>query len=231
MSIDPIRKTAQALRHWQVRHQAMANNLANVSTTGFKAERVFGELLNGQALQSNAGTDFTQGAFAETGGSLDMAIAGEGFLVVRTPAGERLVRGGSFELDANSRIVDGSGHPLLGERGPLVVPPGEIIIDAQGQVHVDGALLGRLKVVTVAAYDGLEHEAGGRFRIPEDQIKPMRPEDTDVRQGFIEESNQGAVEGMIEMIQIQRAHAAVERALEALDGALRTVVNDIGRPS
>ncbi len=231
MSIDPIRRTAQALRHWEVRHQAMANNLSNVGTTGFKAERVFGELLQGQALQTNSGTDFTQGSLTQTGRPLDIAIGGEGFLVVRTGAGERLVRGGSFEVDAKNRIVDAHGNALLGENGDLVIPPGEVSIDRKGQVHVDGGLIGRLKVVSLRTYEGMEHEAGGRFRVAAEQVRPLRAEDSDIRQGSIEESNQGAVEGMIEMIQVQRAHAAVERALEALDGALRTVVTDIGRPS
>jgi flagellar basal-body rod protein FlgF len=230
VSIDPIRRTAQALRHWEIRHQAMSNNLSNTGTTGFKAERVFGELLQGQALQTNSGTDFSQGALTQTDRPLDVAIGGEGFLVIRTSVGERLVRGGSFEVDSKSRIVDAQGNELLGERGTLVIPPGEVTIDRAGQGHVDGALLDRLKVVTLRSYDGMQHEAGGRFRVPEDQIRPLKPEDSEIRQGFVEESNQGAVEGMIEMIQVQRAHAAVERALEALDGALRTVVNEIGRP-
>jgi len=231
MSTDTIRRTAQALRHWEVRHQAMANNLSNISTTGFKAQRVFGELLRGQDLRTNGATDFTQGALTQTDRPLDIAIGGEGFLVVRTGAGERLVRGGSFEIDAQSRIVDAAGNPLLGDRGSLVVPPGELSIDREGQIRVDGALIDRLKMVSLRTFDGIEHEAGGRFRIAEDQLTTLLPEDSDIKQGFIEESNQGAVEGMIEMIQIQRAHTAVQRALEALDGALRTVVNDIGRAS
>lgn len=231
MSIDPIRKTAQALRHWEIRHQAMSNNLSNISTTGFKAERVFGELLGDQQLATRAGTDFTQGAMTQTDRPLDLAIAGEGFFVVRTGAGERLVRGGSFEIDAQSRVVDGQGNPLLGERGPIIVLPGELSIDRGGQLRVDDVVIERVKVVTLRSYEGMEHEAGGRFRVAADQVRPMRLEDSEVRQGFIEESNQSAVEGMIEMIQVQRAHAAVERALDALDGALRTVVNDIGRAS
>lgn len=230
MTIDPIRRTAQALRHWEIRHQAMSNNLANTSTAGFKAERVFGQLMQGQGVETNAGTDFSQGALTQTDRPLDIAIGGEGFVKVRTPVGERLVRGGSFEVDSKSRLVDSQGNELLGERGTMVLPPGEVTIDRGGEVRVDGALVDRLDVVVLRSYEGAQHEAGGRFRIPEDQIKPLGAADTEIRQGYIEESNQGAVEGMVEMIQVQRAHAAVERALEALDGALRTVVNEIGRP-
>ena len=229
MSIDPIRNAAQALRYWELRHQTMSNNLANVSTSGFKAERVFGELLDG-SLVPGTQTDFVQGTLTETGNPLDVAQAASGFLVVDTPQGQRLVRGGALEVDAQSRLTDASGNPVLGRGGPIVIPPGRIEITRSGDITVDQVHVGKLRMVQVRSFDGVEHEAGGRFRVPADGLQEIADVDRDLRQGFVEESNQGAVDGMVEMIEVQRAYASVEKALEALDGALRTVVNDIGRP-
>lgn len=228
MTLDPIRNAAQALRHWELRHQTMSNNLANVATSGFKAARVFGELLDGQ-LVSDARTDFQQGSLTETGNALDLAQIGPSFLVVETPAGPRLTRGGAFQVDAQGRLADASGHPVLGRGGPILIPPGTIEITRGGDISVDGIHVGQLRVVSVNSFDGVEHEAGGRFRVPADALREVPAVDRDLRQGFVEESNQGTIEGMVEMIQVQRAYASVEKALQALDGALRTVVNDIGR--
>jgi len=231
MSIGPIKNAAQALRYWELRHQTTSNNLANVSTSGFKAERVFGELLDGQRVVPGTRTDFAQGSLAETGNPLDIALAGPGFLVVDTPEGERLIRGGALQVDSQSRLTDAAGNPVQGRNGPILIPPGQVEIGRTGEITVDRVPVDALKVVNLRSVDGLEHEAGGRFRVPADSIAEVPDQDRTVRQGFVEESNQGAVEGMVEMIQVQRAYAAVEKALEALDGTLRTVVNDIGRPA
>ena len=229
MSTGPIENTARALSHWHVRHQAMSNNLANAATSGFKGERVFGEIMADRTLESGSRTDLQQGQLTYTGSPLDVALVGEGYLVVGTPQGDRLARGGSFELDANSRLVDDRGFAVMGERGELILPPGEVEVGHDGSIRVDQALIGRLRVVSIPAETGLVHEGGSRFAAPVDSWSTIRPEDRDIRQGNLEESNVGPLEGMVEMISIQRAYAAVEKAVEALDGQIATAV-DLGRP-
>ncbi len=230
MSIGPIEDAARALSHWQARHQAMSNNLANTGTSGFKAERVFGELLADRTLRTASRTDFGQGPLSETGAPLDVALVGDGFLVVRTDAGDRLTRGGSFELDPRGRLVDRHGFPLMGERGEIVLSPGDVEIARDGTVLIDRAPVGRLRVVRTAAQSELVHEGDNRFVAPEESVTTVRAGDRDVRQGTLEESNVGALEGMVEMISIQRAFAAVEKAVEALDGAVGTAI-ELGRPA
>ncbi len=99
MGLGPLKRAGQAFRYWEQRQAAVAHNLANASSPGFKGERVFAQLLEGGGVQAAGSTDLRPGAMNGTGRPLDLALDGEGFMVVGTPAGERLVRGGSFQLD------------------------------------------------------------------------------------------------------------------------------------
>jgi flagellar basal-body rod protein FlgF len=225
---ESLRAAASALRYWELRQQVASNNLANVETPGFKGERVFAQLLN-DSLSAGARTDFRAGALRPTNGPLDLAIEGDGFLVVDTPGGERLLRGGALRLDAQSRIADAAGNPLLGEEGAIIVPAGaQISIDADGTVRADGKVLDRLRVETVAAPDELEHEQGGLFRATGARTSVEVAQRT-VRQGFLEDSNVNTLESMIELITIQRSYAAVQGSLRTLDGVMDTIANQIGR--
>jgi flagellar basal body rod protein FlgG len=223
---------ANALRYWQARQQVVANNLANAETQGFKGERVFARLL-GDLVQPEAATDFGQGALTPTERPLDVALEGAGFFVVDTPAGERLSRGGSLRMDETGRIVDGAGHALLGETGrPLVVPEGkgEIAIGADGVVLVDGQRIDRLRVEVPADGTRLFHEDGALFRA-EGATERVDPAQRRVRQGHVEASNVGTLDAMVDMINIQRAYAAVHNSLQVQDGVLDTIANQIGRLS
>src|SRR5690606_10100423 len=106
-------RAANALHYWERRQEIAANNLANADTTGFKAEKVFARVMGDAIPVADAMTDMSAGTLTPTGEPLDLAIGNDAFLVVETPQGERLSRGGSFTLDAEGRIVDSSGNPLL----------------------------------------------------------------------------------------------------------------------
>lgn len=219
---------AHALRYWENRQQVAAHNLANIETRGFKGERVFARLLEDSYVVAETGTDYSPGTLTPTGGALDLALEGPGFFVVETAEGERLTRGGALRLDEGGRIVDASGNALLGTRGPVVVPPGHLEIDATGIVRVDGAEIDRLRVEVVEPGTQLARDPGGRF-VPPDLRAELAPADRRVRQGFLEESNVGAIESMVELIDIQRSFAAVQRTVLVNDGVLDTIANQIGR--
>jgi len=230
MNTLPLRYAAQALYYWERRQEVLANNLANAETDGFKGMRVFARLMEGALLAPDAATDFRQGALTPTGQPLDLAIEGDGFFVVQTARGERLSRGGSLRLDEAGRLVDGSGRVLLGERGPIVVPPGTVEVDRDGVVRVDGTEVGRLRIERLP--EGAEPvrdegtlfvPAAERIRVPEGERR--------VRQGFIERSNVNPLDGLVEMITVQRNYAAIERSIRVLDGVLERISNDIGRVS
>src|ERR1041384_1344911 len=119
-----------------------ANNIANASTAGFKAERLLYSSAeaekkgagNKQSLvggvTANGGIDFSVGSIQQTGRSLDIAIEGDAFLQVQTPQGTRFTRAGNLTLNKDGQLVTGSGDLVVGERGPITIPnnKGEISI-------------------------------------------------------------------------------------------------------
>jgi flagellar basal-body rod protein FlgF len=222
---------ASALRYWERRQEIVANNLANVNTEGFKAERVFARMMGGALPVPDTATDWRAGSLKPTGAPLDLAVEGNGFFIVDTPAGERLTRGGSFRLDDSGRLVDANGHALLGEDGPisLPLPQGAVEIDAGGVVRVDGKEAGRLRIETTPPNVALAHEGGTLF-VPDKTRQPLPTESRTVRQGFLEDSNVNSVSTMVDMISIQRAYAAVQEAVTTLDGIRNTISNQLGKP-
>lgn len=226
MSIDPMRAAARALAYWERRQEIASNNLANTETPGFKGQRVFAELLDGVAPSAAVRDDLREGVVRDTGRPLDLAMEGDGFLVVETPGGEALRRGGSLSMDETGVLVDASGRPVLGEDGPIVIPPGEVKVSGNGSVTVDGKSVGRLRLER-AAPSSLERVGDGLWRstAPTTAVSG----DLAVRQGALEGSNVQALDGLMEMLDVQRNYAAIQRGVVTLDDVLDTIANRIGR--
>ena len=221
---------ASALRYWERRQEVLANNLANVDTGGFKGQRVFARMIDDALPVADTATDRRAGALRPTGEPLDLALAADDvFFVVDTPAGERYSRGGAFRLDATGQIVDAAGNALLGEGGPIHAPRGTIEIDAAGRVQVDGATVGRLRVERAPQDVALAHDGGTLF-IPDAGARGETVDAEVVRQGFVEESNVSAIDAMVDMIAVQRAYAAVQKTVIALDEVRDTIANQLGKP-
>lgn len=229
MKINGMIRAAHALGYLERRQEVVANNLANVNTDGFRGERVFARMMGDALPVADTATDRRAGTLRPTGNPLDLALDGDAFLVVQTADGERLGRGGSFRLDEQGRIADMQGNLLLGRDGPIVPGPGTLAIDGHGVVTVDGAEVARLRIETVPADVRLQHDAGTLF-LPDPARTPADPASAPVRQGMLEESNVNSVGAMIDMISIQRAYSAVQKAMTTLDGVRSTIANDIGRP-
>ena len=227
MRPDFFRIGAQALRYWERRQEVIANNLANAETTGFKAERVFAQLVGGE-LEAGAATDLRAGTLTPTANPLDVAIDGEGYFVVKTPNGDRLTRAGSFQVSADGLLVNAQGHSVLGERGLIDEKEGTVAIDRNGSVSIDGIVIDRLRVVTPGANTTLAHEGGTLFRA---DGAIVNRENARVRQGVLEDSNTDTLQSMVEMIEVQRAYSAVQGSLRTLDGVMDTIANQIGRLS
>jgi flagellar basal body rod protein FlgG len=231
MKPNGLSSAASALRYWERRQEIAANNLANVSTTGFKGERVFARAMEGQHPVPDTATDLRPGALQTTGAPLDLAMGSAGgFFVVETTAGERWSRGGSFQLDARRRLVDASGNALLGVRGPVTLPEeGEARIARDGTITVDGREVDRLRVENAPTGTRLTHDAGTLF-LPADARAAVPPDARDVRQGALEESNVGAVDSMVDLIAVHRAYASVQKAVTTIDDIRGTISNDLGKP-
>lgn len=218
----------RALRYWEARQAALANNLANVSTPGFKAERVFARLLDERTAIVEGATDFSAGTLNATGRPLDVALIGDGFLVVETPQGRRWTRGGALSLDDTGALVDGAGHRVLGTSGPLVLPPGRVEVGLDGSVKVNGDRVGSLLVERSTDSAPLLRE-GSNLWLPSAGKEAAPTGEVQVRQGQLEESNVDPVTALVEMIEIQRAYSAVQRSMRTADGAMETITTRIGR--
>ncbi|HEU4587351.1 MAG TPA: flagellar hook basal-body protein [Gemmatimonadales bacterium] len=230
MTIRGIITVAHGLTYYSRLQEVTANNLANVSTDGFKVDRMTGVIAPGTAYPVPVEqTDLAQGGLRSTGRELDIALEGRGFLVVRTRNGERFTRGGSLRLDPSGQLVDGEGNAVLGTKGPIVLPGGKIEIQADGAVLMDGTQVDQLRLENVSDPLKLRKEGAGRF-FAEEKGTPIT-EGLSVRQGFIEEPNSDAVSGMIDLVTIQRAYAANVDALKAMDGVLGTIAGEVGRVS
>ncbi len=229
MAIGGIVNTARSLAYLQRLQEVTANNIANASSDAFKADLLFAALPPGQdAPVPVRALDLRHGLVRDTGRPLDLALDGDGFLVVQTARGERLTRGGSLHLDPAGRLVDGHGDPLLGVEGPIVIQGDRFEVDADGTVLVDGTPAGRLRLVAVERPADLLKEGEGRF-VPPAATRPVEPGQLRVRQGAIEDANVDPLVAMVELVAIQRAYAANLDALRAMDSVLATVASEVGR--
>lgn len=241
-SVTPMsmQHAAAALRKIERQQEVVANNLANVSTTGFKAERTFAHLLAGDETPAfGTMTDRAQGALTITHAPFDLALEGEGFFVVDTPQGEQLTRGGAWGVDADGTLIDARGAKVLGEddprgvtRGPITIPreATEVRIARDGSLFADGVLRGKLRVEQVPTDIALEHAGDGRFVAPAGRT-PLAADARRIRQGALEESNVSSVGSLVSLIDIQRAYSAVQRAVSVIDGARAVIAGDIARPN
>lgn len=215
-------------------HASVTNNIANVSTTGFRAQvnsfqavPVLGEESPTRAfvIATTPRADFRPGPLSETGRALDVAVRADGWLVVQTEAGEAYTRAGNLQVDAEGQVTTTSGLPILGDAGPLVIPPGSAVsIAANGLVTARGpgnpvtglTEVGRLKLVNPSPSE-LVRGDDGLFRM----LDGLPPADADpavtVASGFLEGSNVNAVEAMVAMIATSRLLEMQMKGLQAAD--------------
>jgi flagellar basal-body rod protein FlgG len=231
-----------------LRHEVLANNLANVSTSGFKRDDVAYPAallplpmpLPGLAAAPNplttvtdpvGWTDFSQGPIRTTGRSLDVALSGSGFLVVDTPAGPRYTRGGSLEVSRDGTLsLPGLGQ-VAGESGAIAVRSNDVTISPDGQVRDGDRVVGRLRIVDFPQPYRLVKEAGGLFAPVDPRVEPQPAEGTDVVGGALEASNVDAVRTMVSIIELHRLYEAYQRMIQAADETDGQAVNEIGRVS
>lgn len=226
MTPEGIGPAVRALRYWERRQEVMANNLANVSTPGFKAERVFAQLLEDGGPLAQTADDLSAGTMSETGRPLDVAMESDGFLVVRTPNGERYMRGGSLRLDESGMLVTEQGHAVLGDNGPIVLPRGPVVVEKEGHIEVNGVRVGRFRVVRPTEVPVRE---GANLWVPQSDTGDVPEEEVRLRQGHLEESNVDPVSAMVEMIEIQRVYTALQRTIQTHDGVMHTITSEVGR--
>lgn len=217
--------------------QVVANNIANLSTTGFRREGVvFEEYIakmgDGPSLSMANGNarviDLSQAGITKTGATFDLAIQGEGFFQVQTPSSPQLTRAGSFTPGPTGELLTTDGYGLLDEGGaPVVIPAGahSITISKDGTLSADGTAVGRIGLWEPSDPLSLQHQAGTMFTAS--GLQPV--ENTIILQGFIEESNVNPVSEIARMIEVQRAYELGQSFLDEEDKRMRGVIETLGR--
>lgn len=217
-----IYTAASGAKHILEQQATTSNNLANVSTTGFRAQLdVFRSVpVQGPGLptrafvvDSTAGNDFSSGALQVTGRDLDVAVKGQGWLAVQMPDGtEAYTRNGSLQMSPNGVLTTASGQTIAGEGGPITIPPdATVTVGGDGSIstisNVDSpaapAVLGRLKLVNPAEAD-LVRGDDGLFRLKDGGNAQADPT-VRVAGGALEGSNVNPVDCMVDMIALARS--------------------------
>ena len=230
----------------QQRLDAVANDLANANTTGYKHQRVgFRDLVYDQTGRSSAqgvrtgsgaaavdaGRAFAQGTLQRTDRTLDVAIQGEGFLRVRLADGrDALTRDGGLHIDGNRRLTTSTGAIV---RPAITVPEGvgedQVSIGPDGTVLAAGNRIGRLDVVTVRSEAGLLSVGNNAFvTTAASGAAIAAPRATTLTQGALEASNTDMAEAMVSMIESQRAYQLASKAISTAD-EMMGIANQVKR--
>lgn len=218
----------------------IANNMANVTTNGFKARQArFGEYLMPVAradsferpdqrlsyvIDTGTPVDFSTGAIEVTGNPLDAAVKGDGFFAVQTPAGERYTRNGAFQVNAQGQLITSDGHAVLGQSGPITLGPEEtnVSIAPDGAVLTSQGERGRIRLVRFQAPQALDNIGANLFAAKE----PAQPDTVSrVQGGAIERSNVKAVVEMSRMIDVNRNYTSVAAMIGRMDELRRTAIS------
>lgn len=226
------------------RQEVAANNLANITTTGFKKDRTFLKSFLDAELMAEKDRDkysrllevedtkvnFSQGLLEETRNSLDLAIVGDGFFTINTPQGEMYTRNGNFQINARSQLVNSENLLVMDDRNrPIYIREGSVFVAEDGEITIDGEPVSKLKIVDFPQPYSLEKTANNMFTPIDDGVVPSPARSAKVKHGFLERSNVRPVEEMLNMIVFFRNYEADSRILMAQDDTLRRAVNDVGR--
>ncbi len=218
----------------------VANNLANMSTTGYRREAiVFSEFLHSPGSETGSlsiahangqATDLSQAGFIETGRSLDMAIDGDGFFLIQNEFETYLTRSGPFVQSANGNLVTPNGDSILDfSSSPIQIPGGiaDLTIANDGTISGDGNPITRVGIWLPTDLSKVNRVDGVGFQVSIEDTVPS--EDYQIRQGFLERSNVEPVEEVSRMIEVQRTYELGQSFLEKEDERIRNLLRTLGQ--
>lgn len=228
----------------------VANNVANINTNGFKANRsLFEEYLRSPASEANfmhtdrrvsfvhdraTFHDLASGPMEHTKNPLDISIDGKAFLVVQTAAGERYTRDGGLQINNQGQLVTASGDPVLGTSGPIVFQPTDksITIAPDGNVTVvegtnrTDSIRGKLRLVSFDDPQKLVKEGGNLYSAGQG-VAALPDTTSRVNQGFIEKSNVNSVHEMSRLIEITRTYTQISTMLQQQHDLHRSAIDKL----
>lgn len=240
----------------EIRMNQISNNLANVNTTGYKQSTMTfhdtfvryahdylvdskpflrdkemwpqGHVIAKPRL-SDQHIEMQQGSLEETGNPLDLAITGDGFFQVETGDGQYLTRNGRFLVNAEGQLVTEQGFQVLGDGGPITVPPNQsIIIRPDGAVLADNVQVGQISLVTTDNIMNLERIGQNLYGFRGDNVQEIPAEGAEIQQGYLEKSNVNVVTEMVNMIETQRMFQSYTKVISSTDEIDQKLLTKVG---
>ena len=197
----------------------LANNIANASTGGYKADREFYSLYaeagNDQTMPvvQKQYTDLSQGVLTPTGSSLDVALSGKGFFTVQGPNGPLYTRNGNFQLDSGGKLISAEGYAVQGTAGTLTIPGNTPIdISSDGTVTQNGKVIGQLQIQDFTSAAGMAKQGTNYFRATDPGAMVKAPAASAVQQGKLEASNSGTAESAVRLVSVMRQFEMLQKA-------------------
>ncbi|HHV16911.1 MAG TPA: flagellar basal-body rod protein FlgF [Gelria sp.] len=240
------------------RQDVVANNLANVNTSGYKKQvavaQAFPNMLMsrlGEIEKNSQGeyepapvkligglgtgavvekiyTDNTMGNIRKTDNATDLALNNDGYFAVLTPQGERYTRDGQFKINNEGTLTTNQGYPVLDIDNQTITLEGEFMVGENGNISLNGENIAQLKVVNFENPQYLQREGDNLVAAEEEEIILENP---GILQGYIEESNVNAVREMVELINVVRAYESMQKIVQAEDEITQVAIDQVGSVS
>ncbi|MFP6894286.1 MAG: flagellar hook-basal body protein [Opitutales bacterium] len=244
-------ENASALRGLEQYQNVIANNIAASHVAGFKKVAVSFEAVDGGEIARSTHdrlrnempgsfpvmknqVDFSEGELRQSNNPMDMAVRGEGFFGLINSNGDVVyTRDGQFYMNADGIMVNSMGHEFAGNGGNNIqtVPGGgDPTIDKEGQVFQNGQLLGQVGVFVFDDPLMQLRKVGGGFVAKDPEVEPEAadPADFVIMQGYVENSNVSAIQEMIGLIEVSRAHEANQKMIQHFDQNLGKAIGTLG---
>lgn len=229
------------LKYKEKELQAIAHNISNANTQGYKEENIrfesllktekqrsSKEMANYQPIISNY-VDFSKGAQLQTSNPLDFALDGEGFFEIEGKQGLEYTRNGAFNLNSEGYLVTSQGERVMGKAGPIVVnKQGPVQVTPQGLLQVDGEVQGEIKIVGFGNLSALKSLGASKFQAAaEAQIKSI--DSPSIIQGSIENSNVNLVHNLSRMVEVSRLFESYMKVVKLKERMNQDNANTLGR--
>jgi len=244
--MDPLTSSAASgIRARLESLDMLANNIANGSSPGFKADReYFGLYLSPEANDSPAGTtptllpviehqwtDFAQGSITPTGNPLDLALSGKGFFVAQTPSGPIYTRDGSFQISKQGELATLDGYPIQGQDGkPIQVDNTKTVaISPDGMVRQNGQDIAQIAVVDFSDPSALAKQGNNSFRLDSSSLRPTPALSAEIQQGKLEAANSQPAESAVRLVSVMRQFESLQKAMAIGNAMDRQVVQEVAK--
>jgi flagellar basal-body rod protein FlgG len=243
--MEPMDVVSSVLSHAETRIEVAAQNLANMTTPGYKARKPFFDLIDGAGTgvtpnslavaQYGTGLDFTSGKLRSTGNPYDMAISGTGFFVLRSGNEVRYTRNGEFRRDEDGRLVAANGMALQADGGDVVLGAnnagqlsgGALTMLADGTMLEGGQVIAKLRLADFADTQSLVSAGDGMFTAPSGAVRETA--DPQIHQGMLETSNVSTADEMVSMMAALRSAGMGQHMLQAYDEMLGQALTAFGQ--